>query len=156
MLTFQRLILMKVAVFICWLSLFVNGVCAARAEQTNSPAPENRNPKLGLLRTNQFFGDPSTNQLQQLENLTPEQRREKIQELRARHAAAGTNPAAIGPTRQEKIVRFKAVTEELRRKKATGAITPAQERQLANFEMILKRLEEQNNKAPSNSLTNSP
>src|SRR5258708_4824988 len=100
---FQRLILMKVAVFICLLSLFVNGVCAARAEQTNSPAPENRNPKLGLLRTNQVFGDPSTNQLQQLENLTPEQRREKIQELRARHAAPGTNPAAIGPTSQEKI-----------------------------------------------------
>jgi len=123
MLTFQRLILMKVAVFICLLCLFVNGVCAARAEQTNSPAPENRNPKLGFIAHQSVLRRSSTNQLQQLENLTPEQRREKIQELRARHAAAGTNPAAIGPTRQEKIARLKAVTEELRRKKAAGAIT---------------------------------
>jgi hypothetical protein len=108
------------------------------------------------LRTNQFGGDPSTNQLEQLRNLTPEERRAKIQEFRARHAAAGTNAGALGQTQPEHIARVKAMAEDLRQKKAAGSITSAQEHQLSNLETILKRLEEQNNRTSSSSPTNSP
>ncbi len=148
---------MKKVVVISLLALLsAHAVRVARADQTNAPAPEDRNPKLGILRTNQLTGDASTNQWEQLRDLTPEQRREKIQEFKARHAAAGTNSAAPGPTQQERIKRVKALTEELRAKKAAGTITPVQQRQLTRLETILKRLEEQNSKTLSNSSTNSP
>jgi len=147
---------MKRAIFICLLSFFANAVSPARGDQTNSPAPEKRDPKLELLRTNQFAGDPSTNEVEQLRNLTPEQRRQKMEEFRARHAAAGTNSAVPALTQQERIARVKTLIEQMRRKNAAGSLTPAQQRQLTNLEAVLKRLEEQTNKAPSNSSTNSP
>jgi hypothetical protein len=147
---------MKRAIFICLLSFFANAVSPAQGDQTNSPAPEKRDPKLELLRTNQFSGDPSTNQVEQLRNLTPEQRRQKIEEFRASHAAAGTNSAVPGLTQQERIARVKTLIEQMQRKNAAGSLTPAQQRQLTNLEAVLKRLEAQTNKAPSNSSTNSP
>ena len=147
---------MKRAFFICLLSFFANGVAPVRADETNSPALEKRDPKLELLRTNQFAGDPSTNEVEQLRNLTPEQRRQKMEEFRARHAAAGTNSAVPALTQQERIARVKTLIEQMRRKNAAGSLTPAQQRQLTNLEAVLKRLEEQTNKAPSISSTNSP
>ena len=148
---------MKRAVVISLLALFFAQAAApSRADQTNLSAAEKRDPKLEMLRTNQFAGDQSTNQVEQLRNLTPEQRRQKIEEFRARHAAAGTNSAVPALTQQERIARVKTLIEQMRRKNAAGNLTPAQQRQLTNLEAVLKRLEEQTNKAPSNSSTNSP
>src|SRR5882724_4215931 len=132
---------MKRAVVISLLALFFAQAAApSRADQTNLSAAEKRDPKLEMLRTNQFAGDQSTNQVEQLRNLTPEQRRQKIEEFRARHAATGTNSAALAPTQQERIDRVKSLIEQMHRKNAAGSLTPAQQRQLTNMETILKRL----------------
>ena len=109
---------------------------------TNSVPPPRRDPKLDLVRTNQLTVPDSTNQLDQLRNLTPEERRQKIEELKAARAAQGTNPAPVGVSQADRVARFRQLTEQMRRRNEAGQLTPAEQRRLASMEATLKRLEE--------------
>ena len=111
-------------------------------QATNSVPPPRRDPKLDLVRTNQLTVPDSTNQLDQLRNLTPEERRQKIEELKAARAAQGTNPAPVGVSQADRVARFRQLTEQMRRRNDAGQLTPAEQRRLASMEATLKRLEE--------------
>ena len=61
-------------------------------------------------------------------NLTPEQRRAKIQELRQMHGVSTNLPVSL--TLEERRARIKKRIEELEQKKKLGTITPLERRQL--------------------------
>ena len=114
------------------LVIFLLSTAAAGWSQqaTNSvPAPR-RDPKLELVRTNQLTVPDSTNQLEQLRNLTPEERRQKIEELKAVRAAQGTNPAPVAVSQADRVARFRQSPETF-----TGIFeeTAAAENQISNF-----------------------
>ena len=127
----------------------------ASPDQTNAPAAP-RDPTLPTLRTNPSLSVTTSNQLEQLRDLTPEERRRKVEEFRAMHAAKGTNPPASNPTQQDRVARLRAVVAEMRRKNEAGSLTPTEQRHLVSLERTLKRLDEQNDKAILNAPTNAP
>jgi hypothetical protein len=123
--------------------LILSTAAAGWSQQaTNSTPPPRRDPKLDLVRTNQLAVPDSTNQLDQLRNLTPEERSQKIEELKAARAAQGTNPAPVGVSQADRVARFRHMTELMRRRNDAGQLTPAEQRRLASMEATLKRLEE--------------
>ena len=119
-------------------------------QATNSTPPPRHDPKLDLVRTNQLTVPDSTNQLDQLRKLSPEERRQKIEELKAARAAQGTNPAPVGLSQAERVARFRQMTEQMRRRNDAGQLTPSEQRRLASMEATLKRLEEHSAKAATN------
>lgn len=98
-------------------------------QTSNPPTP----PEI-LSRTNLVPG-----RFVEMNNLSPEERRAKIQELRHRRGMTNVVPnPVVGPN--ERRAKIEARLAELRRKKADGRITPVEERQLHGLETFSQRL----------------
>ncbi len=90
---------------------------------TNPPAPPG-----SLGRTNSVFGH-----FEDMNNLSPEERRAKMQELRQRRGLTNAAPNRI-VSPEERRAKLEARLAELRAKKANGTLTSVEERQLEGLE----------------------
>jgi hypothetical protein len=110
-----------------------------RAEPTNAVA----------AATNQF-GANRTNLHEQFRNLTPEQQRAKILELRRAHGYTNNVPENL--TAAQRRAKIQARIDELHKKQAEGTLTPIESKQL-------KLLEAHTNRPPAGKImaaTNAP
>ncbi|MEK7708048.1 MAG: hypothetical protein AAB380_08650 [Verrucomicrobiota bacterium] len=119
---------MKMKTILPWLAvafILAGAANPLRAEPTNAPAVSLDREKLH----------------EQLKNMTPEERRAKIEALRKERAAA-TKPAP-GVAAEQRRAQLQKKLEDLRRKKTDGSITPQEQSLLDRMECSAKRAEEQ-------------
>jgi hypothetical protein len=70
-------------------------------------------------------------------NLSPEERRAKMEEWRQKRGLTNAGPARL-VSPQERRAKLESRLAELRQKKADGSITPAEERQLQSLEQFTR------------------
>ena len=119
---------MKMKTILPWLTavfVLTGATLPLRADTTNVPAVSLDREKLH----------------EQLKNMTPEERRAKIEALRKERAAA-TKPAP-GVAAEQRHAQLQKKLEDLRRKKTDGNITPQEQSLLDRMERSVKRAEEQ-------------